>query len=99
MDIKAIQDLIASDSRRQKKIDEQKRYAGGYNVAILGRAAHEEPDSRVPLPIARKGIRFVTGYMAKPGQIVYSSEDSYSEDTLQPIFDINDEQLTTQEEF
>jgi len=99
MYVKQIQKLIAGDALRQRKIDSQKRYAGGYNVAILGRAAHEEPDSRIPLPIARKGIRFVTGYMAKPGQIVYSSDDNYVADTLQPIFDSNDEQLLTQELF
>jgi SPP1 family phage portal protein len=99
MDIKAIEKLISGDALRQRKIECQKRYAGGYNVAILGRAAHEEPDSRIPLPIARKGIRFVTGYMAKPGQIVYSSEDGYADTTLMPIFDTNDEQLLTQELF
>lgn len=100
MDAKQIQKLIASDSARVAKIAEQKKYAGGYNVAILGRRAHEEPDARVPIPIARKGIRLVSGYMAKPGNIIYSSNpDTYVAKTLQPVFDINDEQLTTQEEF
>jgi SPP1 family phage portal protein len=99
MDIKQIQKLIAADSGRCRKIEEQRKYAGGYNVAILGRRAHEEPDARIPIPIARKGIRLTSGYMVKPGNVVYSTEDGYAEDTLQPIFDANDEQLTTQEEF
>lgn len=100
MDAKQIQKLIAGDSARVAKIAEQKKYAGGYNVAILGRRAHEEPDARVPIPIARKGIRLTSGYMVKPGNIVYSSDpDNYVADTLQPAFDANDEQLTTQEEF
>src|SRR5512136_2063914 len=100
MDIKRIQDLIASDAKRREKIAEQKKYAGGYNVAILGRRAHEEPDARIPVPIARKGIRLVSGYMVKPGNIVYSSDpEGYVADKLQPAFDVNDEQLLTQEEF
>ena len=95
-----IQKLISSDSTRVAKIAEQKKYAGGYNVAILGRRAHEEPDARVPIPIARKGIRLTSGYMVKPGNIVYSSDpEGYVSDKLQPIFDSNDEQLTTQELF
>jgi len=99
MDIKQIQKRIAADSARCAKIEEQRKYAGGYNAAILGRRAHEEPDARVPIPIARKGIRLTSGYMVKPGNVVYSTDDGYSEDTLQPIFDSNDEQLTTQELF
>ncbi|MBE3142530.1 MAG: phage portal protein, partial [Planctomycetes bacterium] len=98
MTIEAIQKLISANSTRVAKIEEQKKYAGGYNSAILGRKAHEEPDNRIPIPIARKGIRLVTGYMAKPGNIVYSDDAKYVEDILQPIFDLNDEQLTTQEE-
>ncbi len=100
MDAKQIAKLIAGDSARVAKIAEQKKYAGGYNVAILGRRAHEEPDARVPIPIARKGIRLTSGYMVKPGNIIYSSDpEGYVADKLQPIFDSNDEQLVTQEEF
>jgi len=100
MDAKQIAKLISSDGARVAKIAEQKKYAGGYNVAILGRRAHEEPDARVPIPIARKGIRLTSGYMVKPGNIVYSSDPgTYVADKLQPIFDSNDEQLTTQELF
>jgi SPP1 family phage portal protein len=99
MDIKTIQKLIAADSARCAKIEEQRKYAGGFNAAILGRRAHEEPDARIPIPIARKGIRLTSGYMVKPGNVVYSTDDNYAEETLQPIFDANDEQLTTQELF
>jgi SPP1 family phage portal protein len=127
IDVKAITTLISKDSARQTKLAEQCEYAGGEHLAILGRRPHEEPDNRIPVPIARKGVRFVSGYMVKPGNIVYSTDDdepvepqgaigkvvakvktalvgkaepaNYAEDILQPIFDDNDEQLTTQEEF
>lgn len=122
MNAKQIAKLIAGNSARVRKIAEQKTYAGGYNQAILGRRAHEEPDARVPIPIARKGIRLTSGYMAKIGNIIYSTgmgklkrgikkvvdtikwavgiePRDYVADVLQPIFDLNDEQLTTQEEF
>lgn len=102
MDVKQIQQLIDADSQRRAKLAEQSKYAGGYNVAILGRRPHEEPDNRVPVPIARKGIRLVSGYMFKPGNIVYSTPEddgtNYVSNTLKPIFDRNDEELTTQEE-
>jgi SPP1 family phage portal protein len=116
---KAIADMIGCDSARQQKIAEQCKYAGGEHLAILGRRPHEEPDNRIPVPVARKGVRFVSGYMMKPGNIVYSTDDdepvgdqgatdqgdsaaepaNYASGVLQPIFDDNDEQLTTQEEF
>jgi SPP1 family phage portal protein len=100
MDAKAIKKLIDSDHGRVAKIAEQSKYAGGYNTAILGRKAHEEPDARIPIPIARKGIRLASGYMVKPGNIIYSSDpETYVADKLQPLFDANDEQLTTQEVF
>jgi SPP1 family phage portal protein len=98
MDVKQVQELIASDAGRQRKLAEQVEYAGGRNVAILGRRAHEQPDNRIPIPIARKGISLVTGYMGKAGNISYSTVDKYASDVIQPIFDVNDEQLTTQEE-
>lgn len=100
MDLKEIQDRISKHSKRIQEINIQRRYAGGNHPSIIDRPAHEEPDSRIPIPIPRKAIRFVSGYMAKPGNIVYTCEDpeEYVDDILKPIFDQNDEELTTQEE-
>jgi len=87
------------DGHRTDRYEKQCRYAGGRNPAILDRKAHEDPDNRIPVPIARKGIRLVSGYMFKPGNITYSTDpEGYYADTLKPIFDVSDEELTTQEE-
>lgn len=100
MNAEQIIKLITSDRQRVEKIREQRQYAGGRNTAILGRRPHEEPDNRIPIPIARKGIRLVSGYMFRPGEITYSVDqpETYFDDVLKPIFDFNDEELTTQEE-
>jgi SPP1 family phage portal protein len=97
MELAEIQKRI--DGHRTDRYEKQCRYAGGRNPAILDRKAHEEPDNRIPVPIARKGIRLVSGYMFKPGNITYSTDpEGYYADTLKPIFDVSDEELTTQEE-
>jgi SPP1 family phage portal protein len=100
--VEQIQKAISSDQKRLAKLAEQRQYAGGRNAAILGRVPHEEPDNRIPVPIARKGIRLVSGYMFKPGNITYSIDDkgndAYVTNILKPIFDENDEELSTQEE-
>jgi hypothetical protein len=82
MDIKQIQKLIAADSGQCAKIEEQRKYAGGYNVAILGRRPHEEPDARIPIPIARKGIRLTSGYMVKPGNVLRIRYNLFSTPTM-----------------
>ncbi|MFA6143100.1 MAG: hypothetical protein WC738_07405, partial [Candidatus Omnitrophota bacterium] len=88
MDAKQIAKLIASDGARVAKIAEQKKYAGGYNVAILGRRAHEEPDNRIPTPICKTGVNLVVGYMAVDGKISYSTgDDPYWDEKLKPIFE------------
>jgi len=120
MDIKQIQKLIAADSARCAKIENQRAYMEGRNVAILGRAAHEQPDNRISIPIVRKAVTIVSGYMAGEDSIAYSTTDKvkrgikgvvakvkaaltglgdYVSDVLKPIFDSNDEGLTTHEEF
>ncbi|MFA5165427.1 MAG: phage portal protein [Candidatus Omnitrophota bacterium] len=101
MDTKTLKKLIDGDSKRCAEIATQKKYIEGKNVAILGRAAHEEPDNRISIPIVRKAVAMVSGYMAGAGAITYSTEidEKYYEETLKPIFDANDEGLTTHEEF
>jgi SPP1 family phage portal protein len=91
----------------------------GENRTILERVAHEEPDNRICIPIVRKAVTITSGYMAKVGDIVYSTAKQakrkgiggvidavkkavagdYFDAKLKPIFDSNDEQLTTHEEF
>ena len=100
MELKQICELIRNDGARQTQIAKQKEYAGGENSAILDRRAHEEPDNRIPVPIAGKSIVTLCGYMAKSGLITYSCEDdNYYYDFLKPIFDQNDEGLLTKELF
>jgi SPP1 family phage portal protein len=121
MDTKAIKKLIDDDGVRLAQIEIQKKYMEGKNVSILGRAAHEEPDNRISIPIVKKAVTMVSGYMAGEDSISYSTTDKgnrgglpgvvdkvkkaltgksdYFTGVLKPIFDANDEGLTTHEEF
>jgi SPP1 family phage portal protein len=120
MDVKQITKLISADSARVARIENQRKYMQGRNVAILGRTAHEEPDNRISIPIVRKAVIIVSGYMAGQDSIAYSTMDKakrgikgvvakvkeaitgpsdYVSDVLKPVFDSNDEGLTTHEEF
>jgi len=121
MDTATIKKIIDADAGRVSKIFNQRKYMEGKNVAILGRSAHEEPDNRISIPIVRKAVTIVSGYMAGENSISYSTPDAapkagikgaiakvkqaingkadYFTGVLQPIFDANDEGLTTHEEF
>ncbi len=74
----------------------QKAYHSGNHVALLQPEAKPAPDVRSPVPFARKSVSLIKGYMAKPGNITY--EGDYYENTLEPIYNLNDEQLTTADE-
>jgi len=75
------------------------RYYIGQNPPIIDATAKlTPPDNRVPGPFARKLIDTLKGYAAKPGSTTYTTEGDYA-DTLKEIFDANDEELVTSEEF
>lgn len=75
------------------------RYTVGNNPTIIDKPLQSAPDNRVPVPFARKIVRTMKGYMAKPGNITYKAEDEEYQSTLKSIFDRNDEELLTAELF
>jgi len=92
-EIKAATDKIKSSASRYNS---QKAYGAGDNVGIFQPLPKPNPDVRVNIAFARKAVKLVTGYMAEPGNISYSGQ--YYDKVLKPIFNYNDEELTTSNE-
>jgi SPP1 family phage portal protein len=87
---------IDTHSQKLPRILNQQAQALGNNPGIFRPGPKSAPDNRIPVPIARQVVQFVTGYMGKPGNTTYSGD--YYENTLKPIYDFNDEQLLTSNE-
>ena len=65
-----LQAALVAHSARAQRMETLRQYYVGKNPAILGREAIEGgPDNRVPITLARRTIKTVTGYMFKPGLI------------------------------
>lgn len=96
MDVKELEKHIAKHIGNLTKIVKQERYGRGYNPAILAPYPKEEPDNRIPIPIAKRAVDLTVGYLAKEGNITYAG-DGFDEAT-QEWLDTNDEGLTTAEE-
>jgi SPP1 family phage portal protein len=79
------------DIARQNKVAAQYRYYSGKHPGIYYDNPKEDPDNRVPVPIVRKAVQFILGYMFKPGNIQYSGP--YYDSTLKDIYDSNEEEL------
>jgi SPP1 family phage portal protein len=92
--IKKYVDKIQSNAGRYK---DQKAYAIGNNVSIYRPLPKSSPDNRKPIPFARRAVAMIKGYMAKPGNIVYTGE--YYTSTLAEIYNANDEEIITANEF
>jgi SPP1 family phage portal protein len=86
-----LRQYIAGDRSRQSRASVQAAYVKGTNPAILAPIAKEDPDSRIPVPFARRAINMILGYMFKEGNITYTG-DGY-DDALKETFDRNDEGL------
>ena len=93
MTAEQLQKIIEGHQTRIPRLQNQRAQALGNNPGILRPVPKPTPDNRVPIPIARQSVAFVTGYMAKPGNLTYSGD--YYENTLKPIYNYNDEQLLT----
>ena len=91
--------LIEDNQQIKNKCCENQDYYIGKNRAIVDKRGFDKdnPDSRVVVPYARTLTQIVKGYMYKPGLITYSSEDQVYINTINEIFDFNDEPLVTAE--
>ena len=95
MDAKTLEKHIASSLPRQKNALARFAYYDGKHPAIYSDAPKEAPDNRVPVPLPRKAVKEVMGYMFRSGDISYAG--SYYDSTLKPIFDGNEEAIVTPE--
>lgn len=82
-----------------KKYDENKDYYIGKNTSINSKKKVDEnnPDSRISASYSRTMVSITKGYMFRSGYITYSCENKNYEDTLNNIFEINNEPLKTSE--
>jgi SPP1 family phage portal protein len=95
MDGKEIKRYIDADRIRVTKNDERRHYFEGKNPGVYEEQARADPDNRIPIPFARKAVKIIRGYMAKPGSITYQGD--YYDEYLKDIYNQNDEDLTTAE--
>ena len=83
-------------SDRYTQFAENMDYFKGQDTAILNREVPDElgaPDNRIPVSYGRRIINLVTGYMYKPGLVQYTSDDETYLQSLQDIFDANNEPI------
>lgn len=86
---------INAHLRNQRRIFSQSAYFRGPHPAIYADSAKEDPDNRVPVTIPRKAVKFLNGYMFKPGSIVYTGD--YYENVLKDQFNACEESILTSE--
>lgn len=88
---------IVGQFSRARKYEENLDYYMGRNKAIVNKESVDEnaPDNRLVAPYARTMTQIVKGYMGKPQNISYHSEDDIYLDEIKDIFDENDEPLQT----
>jgi len=85
--------------RNLERYAEQRAYFEGRHVGILNPAPKSAPDNRKPIPLARRAVRLLKGYMAKPGTITYMTDPAEAFDPIKAVYDENDEQLETADAF
>jgi SPP1 family phage portal protein len=91
MDAKELSKIISEHDGKCSGYRKQIEYVAGRNPAILAPYPKESPDIRIVVPLARRAVDLVTGYLCKPGCITYKGE-GYTEE-LQQTLDMNDEAL------
>lgn len=100
MDANELQKYIENHMAIVPKIEQQEAYAKGLNPAIFRPNPKPDPDQRVPIPYCSRAVALLKGYSARPGNIQYSDLDGDTyENTLRPIFNNQDEELITANEF
>lgn len=90
---------IEAHSNFIKKFKENENYYIGKNVIINTKKEVDtnNPDSRVSVPYARTMTSIVKGYMFRPNNILYFSNNELYLKKLKEIFKINNEPLKTSE--
>lgn len=95
MTSKEITDIVRKRGYYNGDIIKRRLYALGENKKIYEDRPKENPDNRIPVPLARRAVMLVKGYMAKPGNIKFSG-DEY--EAIAEILNDNDSDLVTSEE-
>jgi SPP1 family phage portal protein len=70
-------------------------YVSGTHPEINKAPAKDDPDNRLSIPIPRKAIKTMSGYLAKPGNVIYTTEDEAYTEYLTKVFKENYESLET----
>jgi SPP1 family phage portal protein len=84
---------ISAHAHRSGRFDLLREYYLGQNYAILNRKLVEDgPDNKIAVPIAKRIIKTVAGYMFKPGLIQIIGDGL---DAIRRVLQLNDEQSKT----
>lgn len=100
-----IRNYIEAHQRKIQSYDLKSEYYQGFNSNIFMISKGTESwkknriDNRLPVPYAANIVTTYTGYMAKPGNIKYITEDDNFNETLSQIFEKNNEDLKTSTNF
>ena len=97
MDAKLLDKKISELTARSTRIAEQRAYAKGRNPVIFQEYPKADPDIRIPVSFGAKAVSLFSGYMAKPGNIIYQGD--FFDSFLKPIYFANDEELVSAQEF
>lgn len=97
MDAKQLDKKLTALTAKTQRLSEQVAYAKGRNPVIFSEYPKADPDIRIPVPFAKKAISLYSGYMAKPGNVIYQGD--FFDDYLKPIYFANDEELISAQEF
>jgi len=68
LSIEHIKSYITQDAARLRALKDQRRYADGKNLIDKTQSSSQ---SKIAIPLAKKGVSIFSGYVAKPGNIKY----------------------------
>lgn len=91
-----LNEYINSSLAENRRDGSRELYYYGKHSGIYYDAPKGSPDNRVPVTIPRKGVKFIAGYMAKPGNIVYSGD--FYDERLSDVYNACEESILTAEE-
>lgn len=81
MDAKELKQIYASQGTRVSQYNINRAYVRGKNPTIVNNATGDDPDNRLPIPLAKVAVDNMVGYMMPPGEpdIFYQLTDAMEE--------------------
>jgi len=77
-----VEEAISDYAGTITKLNNQESYYRGNNVTILTQPDKPAPDNKLSVSFARKAVNTVSGYMAKVGNIIISSDNEQTDKSI-----------------